>query len=321
MAIVSKVLGIQGKRLVSGDVGVEIEVEGDSLPKKITGWRTENDGSLRGESFEYVLKTPATFEELPSRLAAIETAYKAAGTHVHDSVRAGIHVHVNVQQLTLIELFNYLTLCIVFEDLLIEFCGESRTGNLFCLRTKDAQYLNRVLQDVAQTTNFKLFDSDAVRYSFMNPKSIFQYGSLEFRSLKSTRDWDQILTWVGILLRLREVAKTFYNPQDIITGFSGQEVAQFRERVLGEFFDTLNFPGADKKVFDSMRYAQDLAFCTDWNSLRTLGENNPFLIGDMQVYSDSAPLVVPNIQSRPKKKFDIDAIVSRQIPSPDVARS
>src|SRR3546814_10629127 len=40
----------------NGEVGVEIEMEGDYLPVHVDGWRAEPDGSLRGNSMECVFQ-------------------------------------------------------------------------------------------------------------------------------------------------------------------------------------------------------------------------------------------------------------------------
>ncbi len=65
--LVKDVLGIKSR--LSNHIGIEIEVEGESLPHVDTEvWKSEQDNSLRGESYEYVLRRPVPFEETQSVL-------------------------------------------------------------------------------------------------------------------------------------------------------------------------------------------------------------------------------------------------------------
>lgn len=165
----------------SGDVGIEIEVEGDNLPRPDEYWRCERDGSLRGESMEYVLEEPLKLPKALDALAHLDACYIRGNTNVHESVRAGVHIHINVQKLTVVELFSFMTAYLILEDLLIKYCGEYREGNLFCLRTRDAEFLLHTLEGVASKKNYEAFSSDMLRYASMNVCSLWRYGSLEFR--------------------------------------------------------------------------------------------------------------------------------------------
>ena len=107
----------------NGDLGIEIEVEGLNLPVIRSYWNEEYDGSLRGECKEFVLKKPSSLAGVVKALNHLDKAYIERGTEVFESVRAGVHVHVNVQKLTTVELFSFMTAYIIFEDLLVNFCG------------------------------------------------------------------------------------------------------------------------------------------------------------------------------------------------------
>ena len=53
-------INLMGVRRQQGEVGIEVEVEGRHLDfHGNENWRTDGDGSLRGNSCEYVLKAPA----------------------------------------------------------------------------------------------------------------------------------------------------------------------------------------------------------------------------------------------------------------------
>lgn len=263
--------GIPPQYHTTGDVGIEIEVEGERLPHTEKYWKMEADGSLRNdpESMEYVLSKPSTLDQARIALKYLNVMYNKHDTKVHDTVRAGVHVHINVQDLNIIELYNFMTVYIILEDLLTKYCGEFREGNLFCLRTGDAEYLLHELVKVAQTKRFSRLVTDDLRYASMNVKALGTYGSLEFRAMRGTRDLDTIYKWAEILLGLREVAKTFSDPNDVVNGFSEAEADIFLDRCLGTNADMFReYSGWEKLISQGMRRAQDVAFATKWTKFR-----------------------------------------------------
>lgn len=280
MKTVMQWFGVKQQLKTSGDLGVEIEVEGVNLPDAPPGWRREEDGSLRGiENAEYVFRKPATLAKAQEALLALDAAYKECKTKVDDSVRAGIHVHVNVQDLSLIELFNFVTIYLVLEEILVDHCGEGRQGNLFCLRAMDAGYLIHTLRKVVAKKSFRELGIDDLRYSSMNVKALTTYGSLEFRAMRGTADMERVFNWAKLLLNLREVAKTFHDPKAVIQGFSEGEARGFVERCLGEQAEAfLAYDGALGKVKAGMRRAQDIAYACDWEMYR---EQPTYMVGGL----------------------------------------
>lgn len=277
MKKVSDWFGIPPHLLTQGDVGIEIEVEGNRLPWCEKYWKNEEDGSLRGpENREYVLKKPSTLKEAELALKYLSVMYNKNDTDVHDSVRAGVHCHVNVQDLNIVELYSFMTVYIILEDLLVKFCGEFREGNLFCLRTGDAEYLLQALQDAAKQRRFRTLVSDNLRYASMNVKALGTYGSLEFRAMRGTRDLGLIYKWAEVLVGLREAAKKFTDPTDVVNGFSEGDAEHFLHRCLGDNDHLFKCEGYAQMVSAGMRRAQDVAFCTNWQKFFEKEVINPF---------------------------------------------
>lgn len=268
----------------SGDVGIEIEVEGVGLPHVERFWKNEADGSLRGESREYVLENPMTLKEARMALSYLDAQYKANDTVVHDSVRAGVHVHVNVQDLNMIELYNFMVLYLILEDVLVKWCGPTREGNLFCLRAGDADFLIRQLQSVATTRLFSNLHSDSLRYASMNVKALGTYGSLEFRAMRGTRDLDTIYKWAEVLVGLREVAKRFENPYKVIELFSQGTPKDFLITALGDNARAFACEGYASMLNNGMRRAQDVAYCVDWADYHEVAKK---LIGELEFPLDT----------------------------------
>lgn len=285
MKTVAQWFGIDARYLTKGDVGIEIEVEGRNLPNPEKYWRREADGSLRGESAEYVLNKPMTLDQAAIALKSLTLDYKKAGTKADDSVRAGVHVHVNVQSLNIVELYNFMTLYLILEEILVKYCGPTRVGNLFCLRSCDADYLIDQLKNVARTRRFRNLVDDNLRYASMNVKALGNYGSLEFRAMRSTSDFDLIHEWASLLVHLREVAKTYPDPKDIINGFSEGEAFGFLERTLGKYANIFkDYEDIGPSLVRGMRIAQDVAFCTNWQAFLEPEKPkiNPFVADGIQ---------------------------------------
>lgn len=263
-----------------GDVGIEIEVEGTNLPVCEHFWRNEEDGSLRGgETREYVLERPMSLKDARRALDYLDEQYKSCESVVDDSVRAGVHVHINVQKLNIIELYNFMTLYLILEDVLVKFCGEYREGNLFCLRASDADFLLSELKTSAVSHEFFNLVSDQLRYASMNVKALGTYGSLEFRAMRGTRDLDLIYKWAEVLLSFRELAKTYDNPEKIIEGFSEGAARGFIKHALGQDAELFMFDGYERMLCDGVRNAQDIAYCVDWADYHEVAKK---LIGELE---------------------------------------
>lgn len=314
MKTVSDWFSIPPRFFTEGDVGIEVEVEGHNLPVTQKYWKMEEDGSLRGESKEYVLEKPSTLAQARLALKYLGVMYNKHESVVHDSVRAGVHVHINVQKLNIIELYNFMTVYIILEDLLTKYCGESREGNMFCLRTGDAEYLLHQLIEVAGNKRFKTLVTDDLRYASMNVKALGTYGSLEFRAMRGTRDLDAIYVWAEMLLGLREVAKTFKSPCEVVDNFSEGSALIFLQRCLGKHTGLFTgYTGWEKTIVNGMRRAQDVAYATDWEKFRLPEVVNPFdkrvVIGDELMAPPGIQWIVPKMPGRPPK-------APRPVPAP-----
>jgi hypothetical protein len=272
-------------------VGIEVEVEADRLPTSDLppGWVVTQDGSLR-DGLEYIFRRPCTLKTAQKRLINLNDLFRTLDSGIRDSVRAGVHVHLNVQNMTLAQLLNFITISIMFEGVLARYCGRSREGNLFCLRSSDAQYILHAISEAAQHADLQIFNDDDLRYAFVNLKAIPTHGSLEFRSLKTPEDMTNIYEWVEILNKLRDAALRFECPADIIGGYSGGTEMDFFHEVMEDKADLLLFEDTEKLMYEGVRQAQDIAFADskNWESLRNVIEHNPFI--KAKVAKDGSPM-------------------------------
>jgi len=251
-------------RVQRGEVGIEIEVEGSRLVGVDNEfWRTEHDGSLRGESAEFVLKSPVPRRRVVEALESLSAHFRNNNCQVEESPRAGTHIHINVQEMEISEMFAFLTAYLCFEEVLVKWCGESRYGNLFCLTASQAEGALERAITAARSNILHRLHTDQVRYGSCNLKAVSQYGSLEFRSMRGTTDVGVISKWVRMLLCLKDYAagKT---PYDITHNYSVMGPQDFFNAVLGEFRDDLNPSTQD--LVTGMRNAQEISYCKDWNA-------------------------------------------------------
>src|SRR5574341_1811147 len=86
------------------EIGIEVETEGNFLPNVVPSWNIKHDGSLRGNSKEYVLKAPCSRIKAKEKLDLLYDALKVNG--IDDSKRCGVHIHLNVRNNTIEETFN-----------------------------------------------------------------------------------------------------------------------------------------------------------------------------------------------------------------------
>lgn len=219
------VIGSLYENAVKGDVGIEIEVEGTRLPRSISsGWNVERDGSLKAsEAYEYITNGPQTRKQFVKRLEEINKAFTENKASVFDSKRGSVHVHVNVTAMTPRQVHNFVTLGIMLESVLADQCTDDRKGNLFCLRTRDAEDLIPRWTDCFQTGRFSRAQGQ-IKYSFMNLACIDTLGTLEFRGMFSTIDPEVLIPWVDLLCAVRDLACTFENGQEILERLSTEGI-------------------------------------------------------------------------------------------------
>lgn len=263
-----------------GDIGIEIEVEGNKFPKDTTTaqinmipkqWKYTKDGSLRGaDNAEYVLRDPIKFEEVPEAVGKLWEMFSKYGSVLDESNRTSVHVHLNVGRWHLNRLTSFLAMYFATEEILTEWCGEHRVGNLFCLRAKDAPAIVTTLKRFIQNDGAVELPS-SLHYAGLNANAIFKFGSIEIRSLRGCTDPQHILDWVAVLERMYKLSGDFADPRALVDSFSGNGPLAFYDMILGErgqmVKEAINWDGQRimESMYDGIRLAQDLCYCRDWS--------------------------------------------------------
>ncbi len=259
---IKKVYNIQP---YAGDVGIEVEVEGKNIPPVPYGWKGVGDGSLQGECIEFVTTSKLTSLQISKAITRLKNAFKNNKGVINRSVRAGVHVHINVQDMTHTQVVTFATLYYILEDLLVQWCGETRVGNLFCLRTRDAQGLHPYLKTAIDAHSFESLYTDQIRYGALNWKPITKLGSLEFRALSTPPNLSKVAVWAKMLLQLRTASLKYKHPQDIIGEFSLSTREDFIKDHLGFYANRFLTKDLDVVLNECMYNAKDVDYLTNWD--------------------------------------------------------
>lgn len=238
----SEIVGIKDP---NADVGIEVEVEGRGLiafDSRV--WEAKHDGSLR-DGIEYVYKKPLAIGKVEESLNELKDNLKDA--KLNFSFRTSVHVHVNCLDLEYDQLLNFIYLSTLMDSMLVNYCGEQRKTNRFCLRLSDAEGLIDVISPLfgfRKRPDYNLdqyIERNQVRYAAVNVESLVKFGTIEFRSMRGTLDKDVLLPWVETLVNIREYSKQFKDPQEVYYHLLEHGTEPVLKEVLGKHFDLFNY--------------------------------------------------------------------------------
>lgn len=217
----------QRGEVVKGDVGLELEIEGNNLPTDpiLAGvvspstkrqWSSILDGSLRGGGREFVLTGPINTSEIRHMVDGLYTSIRANRGVVDNSNRCSTHVHVNVSDLKVNQITSALALWITFQTCFTRWHGIEREINHFCLTTRDEESMLEAWNDYLTNGAYpERGYRDNVKYTALNIIPIWSQGSLEFRVGGPPNDPDKVVYWAKICNAIvRYAAENYQNPLD-----------------------------------------------------------------------------------------------------------
>lgn len=252
-------------------VGVEIETE--NLRREdaegLRSWRSVSEGSISG--YELVLRGPLYGSSLFMALDELRPLSQRINEANVFSERTSVHVHIDIRDMTWVQVMNFITLSVMFEPVLFKYVAPHRSGNHFCWSFLDCQGLVTELKAVNRYANSSPealrssisnhFSVDSTKYSGINLSSIARYGSLEFRMHEGTMNVNSIIRWINILLSIKNYAmiegKT---PGNILETKQSVGIDSIFTQVLGEYKGVLSYKGADLDVLKGIRIAQDFVY-------------------------------------------------------------
>lgn len=241
------ILELFGPREAGGDFGIEIEIEGANLPKRAFDvWAVKNEGSIKGEAFEYITKGPLKKENVPLAMENLNKVFNARESVVHDAYRAGVHIHRNVQKNTLYDIFGVIFAWTIVERVWMKLCGPTREKNLFCLPSTQSghkiPFTARILEAAIPGQEGR-FPAGA-KYDAFNTDPIMSFGSIEFRTFPSSIKVEDIVKWVdwvdnlttyGVSIDRDNLTKTWKGiseaPGAFLTAIFGKDYPEYHELV------------------------------------------------------------------------------------------
>jgi hypothetical protein len=226
-----------------------------------------SDGSLRGESGEYVSRGGLKLDD--AERAIIELRQLFQNSTLNPSARCGVHVHISIQDMLVEHFTNLCILYYILEPIILYKCGPDRQGNLFCLSAAMTEWPLEWLTRARQEGTIQPIPSDSVKYAALNLGAIFRYGSLELRSIPTPVDVKDILPWVQLLARLKDYSITHNDASSYIRGVSLQTPIGWLGHVLGDEVSAWLIKGmspaqVESLLYEGVRIVQTVAM-TKWN--------------------------------------------------------
>lgn len=251
--------------------GVEIEYEGENLQcNPALYWKCNPENSLReykGHSpVEYVLIKPLLRDDLVESLDFLEKKLKSSKANPVHSPRTSVHIHKNAQNLTWKQVVTWFVTYALVEDILVEFSGKERIGNLFCLRARDTQYFIHSLEAAIKEDCYSYVTNADYRYTSMNLASIAKFGSAEFRSMRSPIPFDDILKWSDVIQSIKDASLKWENPIKVIEYFESNGPKKTLKKIFPEpwMYQLFDHPNLTDIMWSAVREVKDVAYASDW---------------------------------------------------------
>lgn len=261
------------------ELEMEASFNGAAFPQ-VSGWRLEHDGSLRGNSAEYVFRAPVLPSSVGPKLDALFEELDFSNIDLMESHRTSTHVHVNVSDKTPVQIMTIVALYAVVEELLTLFVTPERRSNAFCLRFCDSRDSVSYLATKLREPNPHLLriSEGTSRYTSLNLQALNKFGSLEFRLMQGAQNAHEAHSWFKLIQEIVETSRSFSNPVDIISRFSGYGAKGFVEIFLPKLYEACQDNFNEAAVVRGMRIAQELAYaCPSWRveQPESADENQP----------------------------------------------
>lgn len=293
---------------VKGEVGIEVEQEFSKHidPLHNDTWTTHQDGSLRNAGYEFVTRNPVYRGDVHAVLKSLSDFLKPLDKfNDHESPRTSIHIHINTLDLTPMQVWNQIVAYWLLDSCLVELCGIYRVTNLFCLRLRDATGLLDIARDElsAKTPLYRAFNQERIRYASQNLNALSKFNSLEYRAKGGKFDVDSTKNWIEALLAIKDKAKEFANPTELLSYYFQVGPKQFAKDFLTYHYYNLvvfNVPKYKDKMDYNANMLIDLVGRTDWDGV--IGSKIAATIKNIATYEAEVARIMPNPGPRPLRQ-------------------
>lgn len=196
-------------------LGIEVEMEGvtnsSAAARHMTHWDIKEDGSLRDNGREFVLRRPLSGRNLEEAIAQYYHAkgFASSATWVA-SHRCGIHIHSDVRDLTTLQYGRLLALSLLLDEYLFDtYNSEWRKSINFCRSVAHDNrmiMLSRNLMTDDRQTNIVIGVPERTKYMSLNLCRVVDLGSIEYRHFTSELTQEQMLAVCDDIQHLKKFA-------------------------------------------------------------------------------------------------------------------
>lgn len=241
------------------DIGVEVELENARLNSEnrlSTYWITKADGSLRGPgSREFVFASPLSLTKAIRAANALENSMYRPPIC---SPRCSTHVHTDMRGINSFRKLGVMTVAALIEPVLFLLVDEERQKSNFCVplwRTPDRAYqtIGKAVSQGFSVDSCAMLNS---KYSSINYRAIYYYGSLEFRMAPAMWKAEDLVAWMTIVHEIWRLGAGAKNTMAVGSFLDEFSLDMYWEMIRSVFKDT---PVSSSSFEDSIDWAFDLA--------------------------------------------------------------
>jgi len=203
-------------------VGIEVEVEKVPALYKAENtnlfslWRMKKDGTLRNHGMELISIPLDSARSVGAALTHLHHELEKGKLKGYDfSWRTSIHVHMSVLHFNIQSMANFSLVYPVVEGVLFEAFAPERKNSIFCVPFTETKMNWEAIHKILQEENGKAPEKfnflsyivgtwriDKNKYGAVNFSRMGDLGTIEFRHLSGTDDFEKISSWVSCLTRL-----------------------------------------------------------------------------------------------------------------------
>lgn len=224
----------QARPLAHSSVGIEYEIENLSeIPPGLKRWSvSHNEGSvINGVE---LISDPVWGTAITDALDELQSVI--CDQPVRASFRTSVHVHSNVLDIDANVLDRLFKIYLLYEPAIFRLpFNNGRQNNVFCVPAQISGQIQthyrqltsslgttRGLSTLGSRLNGDLTQLES-KYAALNPNSIRNFGTIEFRHMRGTTSVRDISDWVDIILQLKKAAimdVDMYNPEAVWEKFA-----------------------------------------------------------------------------------------------------
>lgn len=175
---------------------------GETLPEYETAWKVIYDGSV-GDGCEVVSPILSGRNGLEAVKGVIKAMNKDGAKADH---RCGLHVHVDANDLHMVELLNVARRYAAFESTIDSFVKPSRRANEngYC---KSMEMVVDAMEKNFFSNDKNYLKTLGDRYFKLNLQAYLRHGTVEFRQLEGTTSWTKITNWIEFCVSFVEASR------------------------------------------------------------------------------------------------------------------